>query len=96
MEKRQKYDPKKAIEEEKKRKKEQKKIVPEEVPTKQTKEEPEPKNKSQDKAKESAEGEVIEGTATRSTVAYSKGSKAKVEPKIDCWAHRKTNRGAPE
>ncbi len=33
-----------------------------------------------------------DGTFTRATVAYAKGTRAKAEPKIDCWANRKTNR----
>lgn len=40
--------------------------------------------------------EQQEETTTRSTVLYPKAPKSKVEPKIDCWAHRKTNHPIPE
>lgn len=29
----------------------------------------------------------------RATVAYEKTNKGRAEPKIDCWANRKTNKG---
>lgn len=53
---------------------------------------------SKEKEAELKEGKVSQidhsdGNSTRATVAYCKGTtKTKAEPKIDCWANRKTNR----